>query len=208
MVTRVKICGITRQQDADVVVASGAHALGLNFSPQSPRRVDIEQARRICDQVGGAVTRVGLFVDHTAAEVADVLAAVELDTLQFHGSETGAFCASFGKPYMKAIRVRERLDMTALTAEYAHACCLLLDAYVEGVAGGTGRGFDWALWPERSELPLVLAGGLTPETVATAVQRLRPWGVDVAGGVEGARKGEKDPDRVRRFISEVQRAGS
>jgi phosphoribosylanthranilate isomerase len=208
MVTRVKICGITRQQDADVVVAAGADAIGLNFARQSPRHVGIEQARRIAEQVRGAVTRVGLFVDPTPDEVAAVLDAVELDSLQFHGSESGAFGASFGKPFMKAIRVREALDMAALTAEYAHACCLLLDAYVEGTAGGTGREFDWSLWPRNSQLPLVLAGGLTPETVAAAVLRLRPWGVDVSGGVEGARKGEKDAGKVRRFIAEVQGAGS
>jgi phosphoribosylanthranilate isomerase len=208
MGTRVKICGITRQQDADVVLDSGADALGLVFVDQSPRCVSTEQARRISQQVRGAVTRVGLFVDPTPEQVANILDAVELDVLQFHGNESGAFCASYGTPFMKAVRVRERLDMAALTAEYAHACCLLLDAWVPGVAGGTGQGFDWSLWPGDGELPLVLAGGLTPETVAAAVQRLRPWGVDVSGGVEGARKGEKDSAKVRKFVSEVKGAGS
>jgi phosphoribosylanthranilate isomerase len=208
MLTRVKICGITRPQDADAVVAAGADALGLNFARQSPRRLDIDVARPISAQVRGALIRVGLFVDPTPELVARVLEAVELDVLQFHGDESAEFCRSFGLPFMKAIRVREALDIDALEQEYADACCLLLDAYVDGIAGGTGHRFDWDLWPQECRLPLMLAGGLTPENVAEAVQRLRPWAVDVAGGVEGARKGEKDADRIRRFVAEVKRAGS
>jgi phosphoribosylanthranilate isomerase len=208
MLTRVKICGITRSQDADAVMAAGADALGLNFVEQSPRRLAIEAARPIAAQVRGALIRVGLFVDPTTEQVARVLDAVELDALQFHGDEPAGFCRSFGLPFMKAIRVRRTLDMEALEQEFAEACCLLLDAYVEGVSGGTGHRFDWDLWPRQSRLPLVLAGGLTPENVAEAVRRVQPWAVDVAGGVEGAVKGEKDPDRIRRFVAEVKRAGS
>lgn len=208
MVTRIKICGITRQQDAEVVQSAGADALGLNFFDGSPRRVAIDCARDIAIQVRGSLTRVGLFVDPAPEQVARVLDAVELDLLQFHGDEPATLCASFGVPFMKAVRVRGRLDMAALQAEYAAACCLLLDAYVPGVPGGTGQGFDWALWPRETTLPLVLAGGLTPANVADAVQRLHPWGVDVSGGVEGARKGEKDAAMIRRFIAEVQGAGS
>jgi phosphoribosylanthranilate isomerase len=208
MQTRIKICGITREQDADAVVRAGADALGLNFVRSSPRYVEVEVAAAIARQVRGRIARVGLFVDAGAAEVRQILAQVELDLLQFHGDEPGAFCRQFGLPYLKAIRVREALALAVLEAEYADACCLLLDAHVIGQAGGTGQRFDWSLWPADSRLPLVLAGGLTPDNVAAAVERLHPWGVDVSGGVEGTRKGEKDPDRIRHFIEEVSSARS
>ena len=136
------------------------------------------------------------------------LAKLPLDLLQFHGAESGEFCRSFDVPYVKVLRVRAQLDMAALEETYGDACCLLLDAYVPGRPGGTGERFDWSLWPRRSSLPLVLAGGLTPHNVAEAIATLEPWGVDVSGGVEGARKGEKDPARVREFVAEVKRARS
>ncbi|MEQ8486885.1 MAG: phosphoribosylanthranilate isomerase [Pseudomonadales bacterium] len=205
MITRIKICGITRLEDAEVAVAAGADALGLNFATISPRRVPIAQAARIADHVAGAIRRVGLFVDAPAADVRAVIDAVALDVLQFQGEESGAWCGQFGLPYLKAIRVRGPLDLPALEAEYAGACALLLDAYVPGRPGGTGHQFDWALWPPQARLPLALAGGLTPDNVAEAVTRLRPWAVDVSGGVEGPVKGIKDADRVRRFIAEVRR---
>lgn len=212
MSTRIKICGITRQADADAVVDAGAHALGLNFAEESPRRVELARARAIAGQVRGALIRVGLFMDPAPDQVARVLDTVELDVLQFHGSETADLCRSFGMPFMKAFRMREPLPPDAVD-EYSDACCLLLDAYVNGLGGGTGQRFDWNLWPGSVEQTpprphLVLAGGLTPENAAEAVVRLAPWGVDVSGGVEGPVKGEKDPDRIRRFVREVQRAGS
>lgn len=206
MTIRIKICGITRLADARAVVDAGADALGLNFAPESPRHVELERAEAIAGQVAGRVTRVGLFLNAPEARVHQVLERVPLDMLQFHGDEPGAFCRSFGVSWMKAIRVRGSLDMTALETEYAGACCLLLDAYVPGVAGGTGARFDWGLWPRQASLPLVLAGGLTPDNVAGAVTRLHPWGVDVSGGVEGPRKGEKDAAKIRQFVDEVKRA--
>jgi len=208
MTTRVKICGITRDADADAVVAAGADALGLNFAPQSPRRVDTATARRIAERVSGAVVRVGLFVDADVDGVRRVLDAVPLDLLQFHGGESGEFCRGFDVPYLKVLRVREPLDMAVLEETYGDACGLLLDAYVPGRPGGTGERFDWSLWPRQSKLPLVLAGGLTPDNVAEAIARLAPWGVDVSGGVEGSRKGEKDPARIHKFVAEVKRARS
>lgn len=208
MGTRIKICGITREADADAVVQAGADALGLVFAPSSPRRVDVDRAAAIAARVKGRIRRVGVFADPTADEVARVLERVELDALQFHGDETGDLCRQFGIPFMKALRVREPLVMQSIEQEYAGACCLLLDAYVPGVAGGTGRCFDWTLWPAGATLPLVLAGGLTPDNVGDAVRRLAPWGVDVSGGVEGPRKGEKDHERVRQFVQEVHGARS
>jgi phosphoribosylanthranilate isomerase len=205
--TRIKICGITRERDADAVVRAGADALGLVFVASSPRRVDTESAAAIARRVRGRVTRVGLFVDAQASEIRAVLDQVELDVLQFHGDERAELCRSFGLPYLKAIRVAAALPMVELEAEYADACALLLDTYVAGQAGGTGQTFDWTLWPARARLPLVLAGGLDPDNVRAAVRRLRPWAVDVSGGVEGARKGEKDAGRIEQFIAEVRRAG-
>jgi len=208
MITRVKICGITRHQDAEVVIDAGADALGLNFAPESPRQVDVVTAGEIARAAEGSVVRVGLFVDASPDYVSAVLERVPLDVLQFHGREPPEACRRYGLPYVKVFRVRERLDMAALEAAYQDACCFLLDAYVPGMSGGTGRQFDWTLWPEAASRHLVLAGGLDPTNVAEAIGRLHPWGVDVSGGVEGDRKGQKDALRIREFISEVRRAGS
>ena len=208
MKTRVKICGITREQDANAVANAGADALGLMFVRSSPRYVSIAVAAAIARRVRGRLVRVGLFVDAPEAEIRAVLDGVELDLLQFQGQESGAECRRFGLPYVKAIRVSGPVDLGPLEAEYADACALQLDAYVPGRAGGTGQTFDWSLWPVKGRLPLVLAGGLDPENVAAAVRELEPWAVDVSSGVEGPRKGEKDADRIQRFITEVRRAGS
>ena len=207
MTTGVKVCGITRSADAEVVVAAGADALGLVFTEHSPRQIAADAAAEIAQQVAGRVTRVGLFVDASAAEVEATLRMVELDLLQFHGAETAQFCGSFGLPYMKALRVRERVEIAEVEAAYADACCLLLDAYVPGQPGGTGQTFDWSLWPQHSAKSLVLAGGLHPDNVAGAIRRTRPYAVDVSGGVEGAVKGEKDADKIFRFVKEVKSAG-
>lgn len=208
MATRIKICGITRQDDAEAAVRAGADMVGLNFVPGSPRHLALPAARVIAEGVRGSATCVGVFANACAGTVRGVLDRVALNVLQFHGEETGEFCGSFGLPFLKVLRVRAPLDLAMIEAEYASAQGLLLDAYVPGQAGGTGRRFDWSLWPERSQLPLLLAGGLTPENVAEAVTRLAPWGVDVSGGVEGPSKGIKDHDRIRRFIDEVHRARS
>ena len=207
MTTGVKVCGITRSADAEVVVAAGVDALGLVFTKHSPRQIAADAAAEIAQQVAGRVTRVGLFVDASAAEVEATLRMVELDLLQFHGAETAQFCGSFGLPYMKALRVRERVEIAEVEAAYADACCLLLDAYVPGQPGGTGQTFDWSLWPQHSAKSLVLAGGLHPDNVAGAIRRTRPYAVDVSGGVEGAVKGEKDADKIFRFVKEVKSAG-
>jgi phosphoribosylanthranilate isomerase len=206
MITKVKICGITRLDDADAVVAAGADAVGLNFAEVSRRRIAVDQARRIAQHVAGAVCRVGLFVNTPADAVRRVLDSVPLDVLQFHGDESGAWCAQFGVRYWKTVRVRGAVDVAALEAEHVRAEALLLDAYVPAQPGGTGRRFDWSLWPQPGRLPLILAGGLDPENVGDAVSRLDPWGVDVCGGVEGDRPGVKDAEKIRRFVAEVHSA--
>ncbi len=198
-----KICGITNPADAEWAAAHGVDAIGLNFSPASARRVDAAAAVEILQSV--RCTRVALFVDPRQAEVDAVLQQGGIDMLQFHGRESAEFCRSFGMPYMKALRVRGDTDLAALDAAYGDAWALLLDAYVEGQTGGTGQTFDWRLWPRQLERPGVLAGGLTPDNVAQAIRCTRPFGVDVAGGVEGADKRRKDQQKVADFLAVVKR---
>ncbi len=202
--TRIKICGITREQDALTATASGANAIGLVFYDKSPRHVTPEQAARIAAAVPPFVTVVGLFVNPSAEEVREVLRQVPLDVLQFHGEETPEFCAQFGRPYLKAIRVKPGVDLVQCAARYSGAQGLLLDAYVEGTHGGTGASFDWALIPRDLPLPIILSGGLAPDNVAQAIERVRPYAVDVSSGVEAA-KGIKDAAKVAAFIKEVKR---
>lgn len=199
---RTKICGITREEDALAAVKAGADAIGLVFYTKSPRYVAPEKAARIVAQLPPFVDAVGLFVDADAAEVRSVLAKVQLDLLQFHGDEPPAYCDSFNFPYIKAARVRPELNLVEYEARYAGAKALLLDAYVEGVVGGTGERFDWNLIPSNLTKPMILAGGLTPQNVRMAIQQVSPYAVDVSGGVE-REKGIKDADKVSAFIQEV-----
>jgi phosphoribosylanthranilate isomerase len=201
--TRIKICGITREQDLQAAVAAGVDALGFVFYGKSPRNVAPQQAAELLRVLPPFVTSVGLFVDPPAEMVRAVLAQVPLDVLQFHGDETPEFCRQFGRPYLKAIRVRPGVDLVECAARYADAQGLLLDAYVEGVQGGTGESFDWALIPRDLSLPVILSGGLHPGNVAEAVRAVRPYAVDVSSGVE-ASKGIKDAAKVAAFIKEVK----
>jgi len=201
--TRIKICGITREQDVLAVADSGADALGLVFYEKSPRHVGTEQATKLAGAVPPFVTVVGLFVNPTVAYVREVLAKVPLDVLQFHGEETPEFCRQFGRPYLKAIRVKAGVDLVECAARYADAQGLLLDAYVEGKQGGTGESFDWALIPPKLPLPVILSGGLYAGNVAQAIRQVRPYAVDVSSGVE-ASKGIKDAAKVAAFIKEVK----
>lgn len=196
---RVKICGITRVEDALAAAAAGADAIGLVFYAKSPRAVDIEQAREILAALPPFVTTVGLCVDAERSELERILASVPLDLLQFHGDESVQQCEAFGRPYIKALRVKAGDDIAAQVARYPSAQGILLDAYVEGVPGGTGEAFDWSLIPQALSKPLILAGGLRPDNVAEAVSRVRPYAVDVSGGVE-ASKGVKDVEKVGAFI--------
>ncbi len=201
--TRVKICGITRVEDARSAAHSGADAIGLVFYDKSPRHVSFAQAKQLAAALPPFVTVVGLFVNPAEAQVREVLSHVPLDLLQFHGDETPEFCAQFDQPYLKAIRVKAGVDLLQCAARFHSAQGLLLDAHVEGIAGGTGATFDWTLIPQKLPLPVILSGGLGPENVAAAIKQVRPYAVDVSSGVE-ATKGIKDAAKIAAFINEVK----
>ena len=200
---RTKICGITRPQDGQEAARLGVDAIGLVFYPPSPRHVSLDQARAIVAALPPFVTVVALFVDPSVAEVEAVLHAVPVDVLQFHGEESPDFCRQFARPYLKAVRVRPSLDLLQYAAHYAGARGLLADAFVPGMAGGTGATFDWSLLPPNLPLPLILSGGLDPSNIAAAVAAVRPAAVDISSGVESA-KGIKDPALMAAFIGAVQ----
>jgi len=202
--TRIKICGITRVEDVMDAVHSGADALGLVFYDKSPRNVSLQQAIKLSEVVFPFVTLVGLFVNASEEAVREVLRVVPLDVLQFHGEETPDFCAQFGRPYLKAIRVKAGVDLVQYAADFAGAQGLLLDAFVEGAHGGTGASFDWALIPYDLPLPVILSGGLHAGNVAEAIRQVRPYAVDVSSGVE-ASKGIKDAEKIAAFIKEVNK---
>jgi phosphoribosylanthranilate isomerase len=203
--TRTKICGITRVEDGLAAVSAGADAIGLVFHGPSPRNVKVEQAVAICAALPPFVTTVGLFVDAPAATVFDILQKVPLNLLQFHGDESAEYCRSFSRPYIKAIRMADGVDLPMAANEYSDARGLLLDAYHKGVAGGTGETFDWARIPANLALPVILAGGLEPGNVADAVRSVHPFAVDVSSGVE-AEKGIKDAAKIIAFIRGVNSA--
>ena len=200
---RVKICGITRSEDLGVAVEAGADAAGFVFAERSKRRLDTGQAKKLARQVPAFVSRVGLFLDQEADFVARVLERVPLTLLQFHGNEDAAFCRQFGLPYMKAVAMDGDLAVGTAAADFPDAAALLLDSHNPGGLGGTGTTFDWSL-AMAVPVPLVLAGGLTPENVRRAIAQVRPWGVDVSSGVEDE-PGIKNPDRMRQFIKEAKR---
>lgn len=203
--TRVKICGITRPEDGLVAASAGADAIGLVFYAKSPRHVTPLQARAIIAALPPFVTTVGLFVDADIAEIEGVLREVPLDTLQFHGEETPEFCASFGRPYFKAISMRDGVDLPREAARFASASALLVDTFQAGVPGGSGVSFDWNRLPAVLDKPLILAGGLNPDNVADAIRQARPYAVDVSSGVEAA-KGIKDADKIAAFMRGVVKA--
>lgn len=203
MPTRVKICGITCPEDGLAAARAGAHAIGLVFHPASPRYVSVAQAQAVVAALPPLVSVVGLFVDAGRERIADVLSRVPLDLVQFHGAEPADECQSYGRRYLKALHVREGVDLAAQAAAYHDAAGLLLDAFVPGVPGGSGRTFDWAAVPAGLPRPLLLAGGLDAGNVAAAVRRVRPWAVDVSSGVESA-PGIKDAGRIEAFMQAVR----
>ena len=199
---RVKVCGITSVADTQMVCAAGVDAIGLVFYPKSKRHLEIEQARAICRATSPFVTTVGLFLDAEADFVHEVLAAVPLDILQFHGSESPEYCSQFARPYLKAVGMKGLAvygGFAAYAERYPQAQGFLLDSHAPGAAGGTGETFDWTQVPQDYPKPIILAGGLNPDNVAQAIQISRVYGVDVSSGVESA-AGVKDAEKVQAFV--------
>ncbi len=205
MRTRIKICGFTRPDDARQAAALGVDAIGLVFYAPSPRAVDIAAAQAIIKVLPPFVSSVGLFVNASADRVREVLAQVPLDLLQFHGDESPDHCAQFGRPWLKAIRMREGIDLPREAERYRGAAGLLLDAYRPGTPGGTGESFAWSRVPRDLALPIVLAGGLIPANVGEAIATARPFAVDLSGGVEAA-KGIKDAAKMAELVEAVRAA--
>ncbi len=204
---RVKICGITREQDAVSAAEAGADALGFVHWARSPRAIDAERARQIAALLPPFVSTVALFVDPSADEVRRVIDVLRPDLLQFHGEETPAFCSAFGVPYIKALAIDDRAPDAAALGYHAQARGLLLDSHDPQAIGGTGRAFDWTLAPHAQGRRIVLAGGLNADNVARAITLVRPWAVDVSSGVESA-PGIKDEARVRAFMRAVAAVGT
>jgi phosphoribosylanthranilate isomerase len=202
--TRIKICGITRVEDARAAAACGADAIGLIFYRPSPRYVTPEQAREIVESLPAFVTPIAVFVNPERDEVEAAIAA-GADMLQFHGDESPEFCAGFERPYIKAARIRPGMDLLKYLSPYASARAWMLDAYHGELWGGTGSAFDWSLVPTHAARPIVLSGGLTAANVADAIRRVRPYAVDVSTGVESA-KGVKDAGRIAAFVAGVRNA--
>ncbi len=200
---RIKVCGLTRIDDVKGVVAAGTDAIGLVFYSPSPRAVTPANARELAMAAGPLVTIVGLFVDLPAAEVEDILAQVPIHLLQFHGDESPEYCQQFNRPYIKAIRMREGLDIEQEISRFGSAQGILLDAYRKGIPGGTGKTFDWGRVPQQGEKPIILAGGLSPDNVREAIACTQPYGLDVSGGVESA-GGIKDLAKVVAFIANAK----
>ncbi len=201
--TRVKVCGITRPEDGLAAARAGVDAIGLVFYPPSSRFVSTQAACAVIEVLPPLVTVVGLFLDASRDQIDEVLRQVPLDVLQFHGVEEPAFCASFGKPYIKGVAMSGLTDVCAYLARYAGARGYLMDSHRSGQAGGTGERFDWRHIPADLGDCLILAGGLNPGNVGEAVRRVRPWAVDVSTGVEQA-KGIKDPRLIVEFVEGVE----
>jgi phosphoribosylanthranilate isomerase len=202
--TRIKICGLTREQDVDAATAAGADAIGFVLYDRSPRHVTVARLRELARRLPPFVSPVGLFVNASPDLVDEAVAAVPNLVLQFHGDETRAQCEQPGRPYLRAVRMAPGVDLLDFAAGFASATCLLLDAFVEGYGGG-GKVFDWSQIPPGVPLPVVLSGGLNPANVIDGVMHVRPWAVDVSSGVEQG-KGVKDAALIRRFCEAVREA--
>ena len=204
MHTRIKICGIKHLDDALIAVECGADAIGLIFVEKSPRYVSLTEARVIAESMPPFVTVVGLFMNASAETVREALKVVPLNLLQFHGEESPEFCDQFEVPYIKVLRMRDNANIVAFAQDYPNAAGILLDSYHKDAGGGTGQSFDWDLIPDDVPLPLILAGGLNPENVASAIEAVKPYAVDVSSGVE-SEPAIKDHKKIEQFIKEVLR---
>jgi phosphoribosylanthranilate isomerase len=206
LITRVKICGLTNAQDALAAVECGADALGFIFHPPSPRAVNTDQVAEIVGQLPPFALLIGVFVDEPPDNIRAIVERCQLDGIQLHGSEPADLCRAFDRRVIKAFRPRSRQEVE-LIGDYP-ADAFLLDSYHPELAGGTGAVFDWdlAVAAKNFGRPIILSGGLTPENVGEAVRAVRPYAVDVAGGVE-AYPGKKDHEKLKRFIAAAKQAG-
>lgn len=205
MSVRVKVCGITRSEDAEAAVQCGADAIGFVFWSHSARYIDVDSAHRIVEVIPPFVCTVGVYVDPDAAWVEETARMAKLGLLQFHGDESPEFCNQFSQPYIKAIRVKPDTDLLQYAERYRTAKGLLLDTYAANMPGGTGHVFDWQLIPQQLPLPLILSGGLNPDNVTDAIKQTKPWAVDVSSGVE-ASKGIKDKKKIIAFMQGVKQS--
>ena len=199
---KIKICGFTNAQNANQAAMLGIDAIGLVFYDQSLRNVGVETALQIVNALPPFINRVGLFVNADSSFIDEVLCEVPLDTLQFHGDESVVECTQYAMPFIKALRVNQETNITQMADDYHQASGLLLDAFNKDTYGGTGESFDWSLAKVDIDLPIILAGGLNPNTVADAVSQVNPYAVDVSSGVE-SEPGIKDIDKIRKFIQRV-----
>jgi phosphoribosylanthranilate isomerase len=202
-IVRVKICGITRLEDAICASDAGADALGFNFYRQSPRMIEKAAASSIINDLPPFISKVGLFVNDSPEYIRSIIKQVKLDFLQFHGDEDQEECLQYGIPYIKAIKMREDVDLGAMVSIFEESAALLTDSYVPGIPGGTGKTFDWSLLNQQVIKPIILAGGLTPENVGEAIRRVHPYSVDVSGGVE-SKVGIKDKNKILKFIQNAK----
>lgn len=200
---RIKICGITRAEDAQAAANAGADAVGLVFYAKSKRAVGIKQAQEIVAVLPPFVSAVALFVNETADNIREILANVPIDIIQFHGDEDDAFCRQFNRPYLKAVRVQTAEDIQTAAARFPNARALLFDAYHPNEYGGTGLSFDWNWLAKYREKPWILAGGLTPENVADAAKISGAAAVDVSGGVEVS-GGIKSAEKIQAFADALK----
>lgn len=203
--TRIKICGITRIDDARAAIAAGVDAIGLVFYPQSPRFLDIESAQSIVDQLPPLVTVVGVFVNQTIEEVREIADRLALDLLQLHGDETPEQCRRYGRPYIKGVRMRDDVDLPEIVGAFPDCRGVLLDTYKPGIEGGTGVTFSWKRIPATMIKPVILAGGLNPRNVGEAIEKVRPFAIDVSSGVEQT-EGVKDAREIERLVRAVEAA--
>ncbi len=202
MRTRTKICGFTRVDDAVAAAKLGVDAIGLVFYPPSPRNVNLEQAADIVSALPAFITVVALFVDEKERRIKEILSQVSIDCIQFHGNEAATDCRIYNKSYIKAIRMKQGLDIIKISTDYQDASALLLDAYHPGIQGGGGSQFDWDLIPDNNSLPIILAGGLDEGNAEQAVKKVRPYALDVSSGVERT-KGIKDVAKIAAFIEAI-----
>ena len=197
--TRVKFCGLTHEEDIAQAVKLGVDALGFVFYAPSSRSVAPDHAAMLTSSVPAFVTRVGLFVNEQPAVIQNIFERTRLNLIQYHGDETPEFCDAVGLPFIKAFRVRPGIDIQTEMERYPNASGFLLDAYVKGQPGGTGERFDWGMIPQ-SNVPIILAGGLSPDNAKDAIEQVAPWALDVSGGIE-TKPGRKDPDKMARFMN-------